>query len=262
MTLALDKLQKLLCERLCEDVRIERRPDGAVMLHTHFRFPDGDHYPVHLSQPATGGLRLSDKGHTLMHISYDHDIDGFMDGTRGMLLERIMNESGLQWEKDGGALYYDTPPERLPEAIFRFGQALTQVYDLTFLSRSNVGSAFYDDLADLLSNLVDEAKIQRNYHLDIDNAQAYPVDYRIEGKNDTPLFVYGIPTQDKARLATIMLSHFHLLEIRFESILVFQNQPEIPRMDLARLSDVGGDMISSLNANEDFHRKITQRAAA
>lgn len=262
MTLALDKLWKLLCERLCEDVRIERRPDGAVMLHTHFRFPDGDHYPIHLSQPATGGLRLSDKGHTLMHISYDHDIDGFMDGTRGMLLERIMNESGLQWEQDGGALCYDTPPERLPEAIFRFGQALTQVYDLTFLSRSNVGSAFYDDLADLLSNLVDEAKIQRNYHLDIDNAQAYPVDYRIEGKNDTPLFVYGIPTQDKARLATIMLSHFHLLEIRFESILVFQNQPEIPRMDLARLSDVGGDMISSLNANEDFHRKITQRAAA
>ena len=29
-----------------------------------------------------------------------------------MLLERIMGESGLQW--DGGAFCLDTPPERLP----------------------------------------------------------------------------------------------------------------------------------------------------
>ena len=134
MTLIPETLQKLLCERLCEDVRVEQRPGGAVMLRTHFQFPDGDHYPIHLSETASGGLRLSDRGHTLMHISYEHNIDMFMDGTRGVLLERIMNESGLQWDKDGGALCFDTAPERLPEAIFRFGQALTKVYDLAFLS--------------------------------------------------------------------------------------------------------------------------------
>ena len=262
MTLIPETLQKLLYERLCEDVRVEQRPDGAMMLRTHFQFPDGDRYPIHLSETASGGLRLSDRGHTLMHISYEHNIDMFMDGTRGMLLERIMNESGLQWDKDGGALCFDTAPNRLPEAIFRFGQALTKVYDLTFLSRSNVGSTFYDDLADLLSHLVDEARIQRDYEPDVPNAQAYPVDYRIEGKNDIPLFLYGIPNRDKARLATIMLSHFHRAELRFESILVFENQPEIPRMDLARLSDVGGDMISSLDAHEDFNRKVLQRTAA
>ena len=134
MTLIPETLRKLLCERLCEDVRVEQRPDGAVMLRTHFQFPDGDRYPIHLSETASGGLRLSDRGHTLMHISYEHNIDMFMDGTREMLLERIMNESGLQWDKDGGALCFDTDPDRLPEAIFRFGQALTKVYDLTFLS--------------------------------------------------------------------------------------------------------------------------------
>ena len=128
------------------------------MLRTHFQFPDGDRYPIHLSETASGGLRLSDRGHTLMHISYEHNIDMFMDGTRGMPLERIMNESGLQWDKDGGALCFDTAPDRLPEAIFRFGQVLTKVYDLTFLSRSNIGSTFYDDLEYLLSHLVAEAK--------------------------------------------------------------------------------------------------------
>ena len=262
MTLIPDRLRKLLCERLCEDVRIEPRPDGSMMLRTHFQFPDGDRYPIHLSQTGTGGLRLSDRGHTLMHVSYEHDVDAFMDGTRGMLLERIMHESGLQWDKQGGALCFDTPPEQLPEAIFRFGQALTHVYDLTFLSRSNVGSAFYDDLGDLLFRLVDETKIQQDYQPEIPNAQAYPVDYRIEGENNIPLFLYGILNRDKARLTTILLSHFHRLNLKFESILVFQNQPDIPRMDLARLSDVGGDMISSLDAQEDFSRKILRRVAA
>ena len=58
-----------------------------------------------------------------------------------------------------------------------------------------------------------------------------------------------------------MLSYFHRHDLRFESILVFADQTEIPRMDLARLSDVGGDMISSLAAHEDLNRKLLQRAA-
>ena len=87
------------------------------------------------------------------------------------------------------------------------------------------------------------------------------MDYRIEGKSGIPLFLYGVPNRDKARLTTIMLSHFHRYELRFESILVFANQTEIPRLDLARLSDVGGDMVSSLAAHEDLNRKLLQRAA-
>ncbi len=260
MTINPDTLRNLLCERLCEDVQVEERPDGALMLRTHFQFPDGDGYPIHLSEAASGGLRLSDRGHTLMHISYEHDIDSFMDGTRGMLLERIMGESGLGW--DGGAFCFDTSPNRLPEAIFQFGQALTRIYGLTFLSRSNVGSTFYDDLADLLSRLVDEEKVEHDYQPDVPNSQAYPVDYRIEGKGDVPLFLYGVPNRDKARLTTIMLSYFHRHGLAFESILVFEDQAQIPRMDLARLSDVAGDMISSLASHEDFNRKLLRRIAA
>ncbi len=259
MTIDTNALQKLLCERLCEEVGVERRPDGDLMLRTSFQFPDGDHYPIHLSEEASGGLRLSDRGHTLMHISYEHDIDSFMDGTRGMLLERIMSESGIQW--NGGAFTLGVATEDLARAVFQFGQALTRIYDLTLLSRSNVGSTFYDDLADLISTFVDETKMQRDYEADVPNAQAYPVDYRFEGKDDVPLFLYGVPNRDKARLTTIMLSYFHLHGIRFESILIFQNQTEIPRLDLARLSDVGGDMISSLESRENFQRKLLQRVA-
>ena len=133
-----------------------------------------------------------------MHLSYEHDVDKFLDGTRGMFLERIVGESELR--RDGGVFFLDTAPERLPEAVFNFGQALTRVHDLTLLSRSNVGSTFYDDLADLLARLVDESKIQPDYRPDAPNAEAYRVDYRIESKDDIPLFLYGAPNRDTAIL--------------------------------------------------------------
>jgi hypothetical protein len=259
MGLDVGALRDLLCSRLCEDVQVDERPDGDLMLRTHFRFPDGDGFPLHLSAAPSGGLRLSDHGHTLMHISYEHDIDSFLTGTRGMLLERIVCESGLN--HDGGVFSVDTPAEGLPEAIFGLGQALTRIYDLTLLSRSNVGSTFYDDLADCLTGLVDEAKVQRDYEPDVPNAEAYPVDYRIEGKNNVPLFVYGVPNRDKARLTTIMLGYFHRHKLEFESVIVFADQTEIPSIDLARLSDVGGDLISSLESTEYLSRKLLRRVA-
>ena len=259
MTVDTDALRDLLCARLCEDVGVVARPDNEIMLRTHFKFPDGDGYPFHLAEAPAGGLRLSDHGHTLMHISYEHDVDSFLSGTRGMLLERIVGESGLLF--DEGVFSFETSAERLPEAIFAFGQALTRIYDLTLLSRSNVGSTFYDDLADYLTDFVDESKVEKDYLPDVPNAEAYPVDYRIEGKSGVPLFLYGVPNRDKARLTTIMLGYFHRQQLDFESIIVFQNQTEIPRTDLARLSDVGGDKISSLASTNDLSRKLLRRVA-
>ena len=258
MALDDDALQRLLCERLCADVRLTRRPDGALMLRTLFEFPDGDRFPIHVSETGIGGVRLSDRGHTLMHVSYDHDVDAFLEGARGQLLERIVDEAGL--EMNGGAFRLDTSIERLPEAVFRFGQTLTRIHDLTFLSRSRVKSTFYDDLAELLTNLIDEDSIQADYAPEgLADPEAYRVDYRIAGRSDIPLFLYGVPNRDKARLTTIMLSHFHRHGLRFESMLVFEDQSEIPRLDLARLSDVGGDMISSLESRADLGRKLLQR---
>lgn len=38
MALNTEALRTLLCQRLCEDVRVQERPDGALMLHTNFQF--------------------------------------------------------------------------------------------------------------------------------------------------------------------------------------------------------------------------------
>ena len=83
----------------------------------------------------------------------------------------------------------------------------------------------------------------------------------MEGKRGGQVFLYGVPNRDKARLTTIILSRFHQLQLDFDSILVFSDQAAIPRLDLARLSDVGGDMVSSLASSDDFRRKLERRIA-
>jgi len=227
------------------------------MLQAGFEFPDGDRYPIYLSE-APGGVHLSDRGDTLMRISYDHDIDAFLEGSRGQLIERILGEEEVN--QDRGVFQLDAPIDRLSDALFRYGRALTRIYDLTLHSRSRTTSTFYEDLADLLFQTADEDRIQRDHLLpDLPNAEAYPIDYRMEGKGGGQVFLYGVPNRDKARLTTIILSHFHRNHLDFDSILVFSNQADIPRMDLARLSDVGGDMVSSLASREDFRRKMERR---
>ena len=260
--MALDhaQLERLLCERLCADVRVHRRHDDVLMLESPFTFPDGDHYPIYLSETPGGGVKLSDRGHTLMHVSYEHDVDSFYEGARASLREQIVRESGIDEEE--GIFSMEAPPDHVAAALFRFGQALTKIHDLTFLSRDRVASTFYDDLRGLLFTMLDEDNVDTDYiPPDVPNATAYPVDYRFPGRDGRPVFLYGVPGRDKARLTTIMLSHFLLHGLTFESVIVFADQQEIPRLDLARLTNVAGTAVASLDAEQDLRRKIERLAA-
>ena len=123
-------------------------------------------------------------------------------------------------------------------------------------------STFYEDLRGLVFTILDEEVVEPDYILpDVPDANHYPVDYRFEGKEGRSVFLYGVPGRDKARLTTIMLSHFLLHRVPFESVIVFADQQEIPRLDLARLTNVAGTAVASLEAEEDLRRKIERLAA-
>lgn len=253
--------EKQLCEQFCAQIKLHRRSNGLVMLETPFSYPDGDQYPLYLSETRTGGIKISDGGHTLMHLSYENDVDKFFEGSRQMLLHRIVSEHGIDFDEATGQFSLECAPGQLSEAAFRLGQAITRVYDLTFLNRSHVSSTFYEDLQEHISALISVEKIHKNFVVPgVANGDHYPVDFCIEGKHN-PLFLFGIPNRDKARLTTIFLQHFIQQKVDFDSMLVFANQEDIPRSDLARLSNVGGDMIASLNAEDDFRRKLLRRVA-
>ena len=89
------------------------------MLETPFTFPDGDHYPIYVSTDSGGNIVLSDRGHTLMHMSYEHDVDPMFDGKRAALREQIVRELDIQ--EANGAFSVRTTPAGTAEAVFRLG---------------------------------------------------------------------------------------------------------------------------------------------
>jgi len=253
--------EKTLCAQLCANVSLVSRSNNKLMLKTPFHYPDGDHYPIYLEETGTGGLRISDGGHTLMHLSYENDIDKFFEGTRQILMSQVVAQGDVDYSESTGEFYVETSVEEMASAVFRLGQTITRVHDLTFLNRSHVASTFYDDLKEQIISLVPDERVKRNYVIPgLPGGDNYPVDFCIKTAQ-TPLFLYGVPNRDKTRLTTIFLQYLIQHDIKFDSLLVFEDQQEIPRADLARLSNVGGEMISSLNAEDDFRRKLLRRVS-
>lgn len=243
---------------MCADVQLIQKNNDLLLLRTPFLFSDGDPYQIYLRELPSGNLRMTDCGHTLMQLSYDNDIDKFREGTRAKVFNEILSEMDVI--ENQGEFYLDCSPDELGNCLFRFGQALTKITDITFLNRARVENTFYDDLYESLTKTVDESIIIKDYICpDIPKGADYPIDYRIEGKGGRPLFLFGVPSKDKARLATIVLERLTSAHIDFESLIVFADQENLPRPDLARLSNIGGEMVSSLDAQDDFQRKLEKR---
>lgn len=253
----LEDIKTTLCKTLCADVSIVERQDNLLHVSTPFSFSDGDSYSIYLSPLSTGGFRITDKGATMMHLSYENDIDKFREGTRGKIFDQILAEMDLS--EDNGEFYIDSQADQLGASIFRFGQGVTRIHDLTFLNRLRVESTFYEDLREKLRSYVNAENIHESYIVkSVPNATDYPVDYYIEGGSQ-PLYLFGVPNRDKARLATIILQHLNTAGLEFNSMVVFQNAGDVPSRDLSRLMNAANDMIASLDAESDFERKLLRR---
>ena len=251
------ELEAVLCRSLCGQAQVRVAEDGLWQVKTPFSFPDGDAYSLYVRQLPTGGLRVTDAGLTLMHLSYDNDLDKIREGTRGRLLQQILAESDLSEEE--GEFFIDGPADQLGLNVFRFGQALTRVHDLTFLNRARSESTFYEDLRELLRELVGQDRLREAYVVpEVPRASEYPVDFFVTG-SQTPLYLFGVPSRDKARLATIILQHLIASGQDFNSMIVFQNMADLPRPDVSRLTNAANDQVDSLDAADDLRRKLLRR---
>ena len=254
------ELESTLCQALCGTVTVRQKAEGLWHVDTPWTFPDGDGYSIYISTAPTGGLRISDQGLTLMRMSYENDLTKLRDGTRGRLLGQVLADAGLQ--EDDGEFFLDSTADDLGASVLRLGQGLTRVHDLRFLNRVRVESTFYDDLRAKLQSLVGQERLTEGYVVPgVANGSDYRVDYFIEG-GAVPLYLFGVPNRDKARLATIILQHLIGSRQDFNSMIVYQNMADLPRPDLSRLTNAANDMIDSLDASDDFKRKLLRRVRA
>ncbi|MCA0246317.1 MAG: DUF1828 domain-containing protein [Proteobacteria bacterium] len=251
-------MEKSLCEALCAEVRIVARPNNVFAVSTPLTFPDGDSLPIFLRRLPEGGVEFTDMGNSLMRLSYETDAPALREGTRGRILSQLLAEFGLEDRR--GELVLAVPGHQTGLGVFKFSQALTRVHDLSFLNRVNVESTFYEDLRKDLEEIVGDRRMILNYTVPAIGPD-YPIDYFIPGSR-LPLYVFGVPNQDKARLATIVLQHLLSNGQIFDSAVVFRDADLLPRRDFNRLANVANDIVTSADATEDLTRKIKHRLAA
>jgi hypothetical protein len=247
-------LEQELCKALCAKVTLRERQDGNILVTTPFSFPDGDSFSIYLKRLPSGGVRLSDMGSTLMHLSYEQDIEKIREGNRAKVFAQILSEMGI--EDNEGELFLELPANQLAQGVFRFGQALTRVHDLTFLSRVQVENTFYDDLRERLTSIVGAERLQRDYVAPgVPNAEDYPADFCVTGAKK-PLLIFGVPSQTKARLATIVMQHLQKHRFPFRGMVVYSDMSTIPRADVSRLTTAANDQVPSLDEFEALEYKI------
>jgi hypothetical protein len=253
------ELRHLLCEQWCADADIAA--DGqAVRVSLPMYENDGDGITVWIEN-TLGGWRITDRGTTLMRLSYHMDIDQLSEGQRGKVFDGILSAQGIRNEE--GELVLEAPEAQLGRALLDYGRAALQVGDIKLWSRSRVASTFYDDLAQVLRGIVGPDRLKRDYIVpNVPNAAQYPVDFCVAPDAPRPLFVFGVPNRDKARLATIVLQYLQQHGVDFESLVVPSELEAIPRADFRRLLNAANDMVDSIHAHEDLARKVRHRIAA
>lgn len=255
-----ESLEAELCHALCAKVTLQERPGGNILVSTPFTFPDGDSYSIYLKRLPSGGFRLSDMGSTLMHLSYEQDISKLQEGTRSKVFAQILSEMGIA--DDDGDLNLELPASQLATGIFRFGQAITRIHDLTFLNRVQVESTFYDDLRHSLTDIVGGERLISDYMAPgIPNADEYVADFCIETAKK-PLLIWGVPSQTKARLATIIMQHLQKHGFAFRSMIIYADMSTIPRADVSRLTTAANDQIPSLAEGEALRAKLQDAISA
>ena len=257
----IQKLQESLCNALCASVRLEKFPDGDIYcIQTPFYFPDGDPYQIYMETAGTDHLRLSDKGHLLMQMSYEMNVDSIFKGNKELIRTQILGETGIKEDRKRGEFYLVSPIDKLSESIFIFGQALTRIYDILLLNRSRVSSSFQDDLWEAMVSILGEHKLQRDYLVkEVDKPDLYPVDIFFAGKHELPVYMFGINNQAKSRLSALSLEHFNVRNLKYDSLLVFENQGNITRSDQERLLNAGGDFIPSFQPESVMEDSILRR---
>ncbi|MBB5402662.1 DUF1828 domain-containing protein [Paraburkholderia youngii] len=254
-----EAVKKLLCESWCSELDVVEDGD-TLRLSMPLTEPDGDYVTVWLRK-TLGGWKLEDAGSTLMRLSYDTDVSGLLRGPRKVMLDRMLVEYGARLDDSGQVISEAVEPD-LGHSLLRYGQALLRANEIRTWSKTRVASTFYDDLRSRLIDIVGADRVMADYSVpNIPSSDDYRVDFSISGTPE-PLFVFGVPSKDRARLATIVLQHLQQHLTNFNSIVVFQNASEIGTADLRRLMNAANDMVDSIDAKDALERKIRHRVAA
>ena len=225
-------------------VEVEPTAPDRYIVHVPMTFSDGDHYVVVL-RDAGGRWRLTDEGHTLMHLSYE--LRNPESGRAGQIIDSIVQKLGLS--RRNGALELDLRSDRYGDTLFTYLQAITQVSDVSYLHRNRATSTFQNDFRETIREAVPFADMTFIYsHPERDPDANYPVDVMLQGESDRQIVLFGIASEYKCQKATITLHQWREWGEKLWRIAVFDGETRISQKARERLLDVADKQYADLES--------------
>jgi hypothetical protein len=241
-------LAPLISSALAQEVQLHARGDGEAQVEVPFYFPDGDGLVVYIRQMPDGRYEVTDKAHTLLHLSYHLDIGRLRDGTRANVLEQIRLRHGLD-DREGELVRPAVTRAEIGHAVFNFVQALLQVSDIRMLERDIVRSTFREDLEQLILERFPTA--QQDYtDAEHDPDGRYPIDYVLNGVK-RPVAVFGVAGEESALKALVIAEKWQSWRRPLRLVAVEDEQQKLGRTTVAWLSDNFDKQFSTLHGNEE-----------
>lgn len=252
--MSMEEVAKQFKRTVCSDIQLEQEGVDRYIVHTPFAFEDGDHLHIFLKKDDEGRWVLTDEGMTYMVLSYENiNLD---TKTRRSIIEKAKNRYGI--EDHEGEFVIVIENERYGDALFSFIQGIIHISDVNYLKTERVRSAFLDEFKELIGSIAPYERVHLDYHdPDLDPKKEYPIDCMVEG-GSKPLFIFAIANDEQCMAATISLMFYEKVGKQIHSVALFENQEEIGRRHVARLSNVCEKQLSNIQAGRERLQKYAQ----
>lgn len=248
------KAIELLRAQFGDFVRLEEKRPNIQQVVAPLYHEDGDMMDVFLDLPKDADLsadrriRLSDHGMTLMRLSYTFDLD---TPNKEKIFQRILLENGVS--EDAGEIYMEAGAESLYPALMQFSQAIGKVCNMRLFRRETLNSLFEEMLEEFIQGTL--VRYQPTPSVcPIPERDDLEVDWQFK-PNGTPLYLFGVKDNARARLATISCLEFQRNKLPFRSMVVHEDFDKIARKDKTRLTSACDKQFTSL---DDFRQNAEQ----
>lgn len=238
------------------DVR-EKRP-GVMKLIVPLFHEDGDMVDIFLEELSDGKVRISDRGLSLMRLSYNFDID---TENKERIFHRILNENHVS--EDRGNLFVDVAPEQLYPAVLHFGQTVAKVANMGLYRREIIANMFYEMLEDKirarLSDFAPRASVTP-----LPQREELVVDYALAEKFHTPVYIFGIKEKEtpKLRLTAVACLEFQKNKLPFRSVVIHQDFESLTKTDRQIITNAVDKQFTSLDEFDASGMDAIKRLAA
>ena len=251
-----ENLKRQLCSIFCELIDVQPVPSGLAV-SSAFEDNAGDPISFYLTA-SEDGFQIEDDGAYLSHlIARDIPID---EGTRGQLLDAILDRGGAYWDRETYEIRSTSFPEgEIARRAVDFLSSLIRVRDLELLTRNVVRSTFREDAtAAINTRFGNVANIDEGKFISKDFAE-FPADLVIRPNlpNAVPGAIYFVNTNEKLNEALLLKMDAELLNRTDFEVVALVEDPEMKMISRRKFQRAQNRSLSMPIFREDEDAAMT-----